>query len=57
MSEQVFNWGKSFSSNPEVVIKAQSAEQIAEILQNKDQYPSPVRAVGSNHSTTKCATA
>ena len=57
MTEQVFNWGRSFSSNPEVVIKAQTADEIAAILKNKDQYPSPVRAVGSNHSTTRCATA
>ena len=57
MTEQVFNWGRSFSSNPEVVIKAQTADEIAAILKNKNQYPSPVRAVGSNHSTTRCATA
>lgn len=57
MAEQMNNWGRSIVSYPEVVVDAQSAEDIIEILINKEKYPSPVRAVGSNHSTTRCATA
>ena len=57
MPEQVNNWGSSIVSYPEVVVVAQSVEDIIEILKDKEKYPSPIRAVGSNHSTTRCATA
>lgn len=57
MTEQVTNWGRSIVSYPEVVIVAKSVEDIIKILKDKKKYPSPVRAVGSNHSTTRCATA
>ena len=32
-------------------------DDIVAVLKNPDQYPSPVRAVGSNHSTSPCGTA
>lgn len=57
MTEQVNNWEQSIVSYPEVVVAARSVEDIIEILKNKGKYPSPVRAIGSNHSTTRCGTA
>lgn len=57
MPEQVYNWGRSIVSYPEVVVVAHSVNDIIEILQDTKKYPSPIRAVGSNHSTTRCATA
>jgi len=34
-----------------VVVEASSVDDIVKILKDPDHYPSPVRAVGSNHST------
>lgn len=56
-STEIHNWGKDIYSYPEVVVTPESVEQIIEIMKDKEKYPSPVRAVGSNHSTTHCAVA
>ncbi len=57
MAVEVTNWGRSIVSHPEVVIQVQSVDEIAGILRNEEKYPSPVRAIGSNHSTTQCGVA
>ena len=44
-------------SNPAVVVEAASVDDIVAVLKNPGKYPSPVRAVGSNHSTTPCGAA
>jgi FAD/FMN-containing dehydrogenase len=51
------NWFGDIVSHPQVVADAHSVQDIVNILKSPDQYPAPVRAVGSNHSTTACATA
>ncbi len=51
------NWFGDFPSKPHVVVKPTTVEEIVEVLRNPDKYPSPIRAVGSNHSTTGCAVA
>jgi FAD/FMN-containing dehydrogenase len=51
------NWFGDFPSKPHVVVKPNTVEEIVEILRSPDKYPSPIRAVGSNHSTTRCAIA
>ena len=53
----VTNWFGDIVSHPQVVVDANSVQDIIHILTNPGQYPSPVRAVGSNHSTTACGTA
>ena len=53
----VTNWFGDLVSHPKVVAEATSAEDIAAILKNSSQYPSPVRAIGSNHSTERCGVA
>ena len=53
----VSNWFGDIVSHPQVVVEANSVEDVANILKNPDQYPSPVRAIGSNHSTSACGTA
>lgn len=53
----VTNWFGNIVSHPSVVVEATSAEQIAAILKDPTTYPSPVRAVGSNHSTAPCGIA
>lgn len=53
----VQNWFGSVTSSPHTVVEVTSVEQIVSIMKDADRYPAPVRAVGSNHSTTPCGTA
>jgi FAD binding domain/D-arabinono-1,4-lactone oxidase len=53
----VTNWFGDITSNPAVVVQAASIDDIVAVLKNPDGYPSPVRAVGSNHSTSACGAA
>jgi FAD/FMN-containing dehydrogenase len=53
----VTNWFGDLVSNPTVVVEANSTDDIIAILRDPAQYPSPVRAVGSNHSTSPCGVA
>ncbi len=53
----VSNWFGNVISHPQVVVDANSMADIAAILKDRDKYPSPLRAVGSNHSTTDCGVA
>ncbi len=48
----VTNWFGDLTSHPRVVVEATSVDDIVKILKDPDRYPSPVRAVGSNHSTS-----
>ena len=57
MSNSVTNWFGNITSNPAIVVEAASVDDIVAVLKNPAQYPSPVRAVGSNHSTSPCGTA
>jgi FAD/FMN-containing dehydrogenase len=54
---QVTNWFGSVVSHPAVIVEVESVEEIIAILKDRERYPSPVRAVGSNHSTTPCGVA
>ena len=47
----ITNWFGDVTSHPRVVVEAASVDDIVKILKDPDHYPSPVRAVGSNHST------
>src|SRR5579864_2529868 len=53
----VTNWFGDLVSHPKVVVEAQTVQDIIDVLKNPDQYPSPLRAVGSNHSTAPCGVA
>lgn len=55
--QQVRNWFGSIVSFPNVVTEAENVQDIIAIVQDTEKYPSPVRAVGSNHSTTPCGVA
>ncbi len=54
---EVRNWFGSIMSSPRVIVEAESVDEIVAILKDHERYPSPVRAVGSNHSTTPCGVA
>src|SRR6202050_3757011 len=51
----VTNWFGDLVSHAQAVVEATSADDVVNVLKNSAQYPSPVRAVGSNHSTAPCA--
>ena len=53
----VTNWFGDIVTHPQVVVEAASVDDIVSVLKNPNQYPSPVRAVGSYHSTSPCGSA
>ncbi|MGE0600793.1 MAG: FAD-binding protein [Dehalococcoidia bacterium] len=53
----VRNWGGDVISWPQVRVDAHSVDDLVRIMKDTEAYPSPVRAVGSNHSTSECGTA
>ena len=53
----VTNWFGNIVSHPSVIVDANSVEDILAVMKDPTKYPSPVRAVGSNHSTTPCGVA
>lgn len=44
------NWNNSVLSTPQLVVSPENEHELSEIVQDKDKYPSPVRAGGSFHS-------
>ena len=54
MATVVTNWFGDLASHPKVVVDIHTVDDIVNALRNPAQYPSPVRAIGSNHSTTRC---
>lgn len=61
MNEQigpkVSNWFGDIHTEPRVVVKPTSVEEIIAVVKNPARYPSPIRPVGSNHSVTRCTVA
>lgn len=54
---EMVNWFGDISWRAAAVVKVRSVADIVEVLQDPERYPAPLRAVGSNHSTTQCAVA
>lgn len=53
----VTNWFGNIVSHPAVIVDANSVDDIVAVMKDPVKYPSPVRAVGSNHSTAPCGAA
>ena len=53
----VTNWFGDLVSHPQVVVDAASVNDIVAILKDPERFPSPVRAIGSYHSTAPCGSA
>jgi FAD/FMN-containing dehydrogenase len=51
------NWFGDIVSHPQAVAQADSVDDIVAIIQDPAKYPSPIRAIGSNHSTSSCGVA
>jgi FAD/FMN-containing dehydrogenase len=54
---EVTNWFGDLVSHPRVIVDAHALDDIIAVLRDPAKYPSPVRAVGSNHSTAPCGVA
>ncbi|MBK8259663.1 MAG: FAD-binding oxidoreductase [Polyangiaceae bacterium] len=54
---EVVSWDGSVVSHPVEVVTPKTVEDIVAVMKDKKRYPSPVRAVGSNHSATTVAIA
>ncbi|MEO5894579.1 MAG: FAD-dependent oxidoreductase [Vicinamibacterales bacterium] len=55
MSTAIQNFDGSIVTTPQQVARPKTVEDIQSILKQQDRHPSPVRAMGSNHSLTPCA--
>lgn len=53
----VSNWFGNVISHPAVIVDAYHVEDIVAVMKDPAKYPSPVRAVGSNHSNPPCGVA
>ena len=54
---EVTNWFGDVVSHPKVIVDANSVDDIVAVMTDPAKYPAPVRAIGSNHSTSPCGVA
>ena len=55
MANHVVNYDGSITASPQQLVYPEKVEDIQAVLRNTARYPSPVRAMGSYHSLTPCA--
>lgn len=55
MPTTITNYDGSISTTPQKVVKPTTVEEIQAVLSQPNSFPSPVRAMGSYHSLTPCA--
>jgi FAD/FMN-containing dehydrogenase len=55
MSNSVVNYDGSITASPQQLVYPETVEDIQAVLRDPARYPSPVRAMGSYHSLTPCA--
>ena len=54
---ETHNWFGDIRASPTIVARPTSEEELIAIVRETGKFPSPVRAAGSNHSTTRCVVA
>src|SRR5215203_64512 len=55
VSTSITNYDGGITTTPQQHTHPKTVQELQEILRDKHKYPSPVRAMGSNHSLTPCA--
>ncbi len=55
MTTSITNYDGGIVTTPKAHVHPTSVEELQDILRQPDRHPSPVRAMGSNHSLTPCA--
>jgi hypothetical protein len=51
---EAHNWFGDIRFHPRVLVRPTGEAELISIVKDKTNFPSPVRAAGSNHSTTRC---
>lgn len=54
---EVRNWFGCVVQHPAVVVYPETIHDIVVIMRDRERYPSPVRAIGANHSVSACGVA
>ncbi len=55
MPSSVVNYDGSITATPQQLVYPETVEELRAVLRDPARYPSPVRALGSYHSLTPCA--
>ena len=55
MSTTITNYDGGIVTTPQQHVHPRTVQELQDILRDRQKYPSPVRAMGSNHSLTPCA--
>ena len=55
MPDPIVNYDGSITTSPRQLVYPETVEEIQSVLRDSARYPSPVRAMGSYHSLTPCA--
>lgn len=55
MSNKIVNYDGSITATPQQLVSPRTVEEIQAVLRDSVRYPGPVRAKGSYHSLTPCA--
>jgi FAD/FMN-containing dehydrogenase len=55
MPDPIVNYDGSITTSPKQLIYPETVEEIQSVLRDHARFPSPVRAMGSYHSLTPCA--
>jgi hypothetical protein len=55
MTHRISNYDGGITTSPSQLVYAETIAQIQSVLKDADRFPSPVRAMGSYHSLTPCA--
>jgi UDP-N-acetylenolpyruvoylglucosamine reductase len=55
VSTTITNYDGGIVTTPQQHVHPKSVQELQEILRDRQKYPGPVRAMGSNHSLTPCA--
>jgi FAD/FMN-containing dehydrogenase len=55
VSTTITNYDGSITTTPQQHVHPTSVAELQEILRDRQKYPGPIRAMGSNHSLTPCA--
>jgi short-subunit dehydrogenase len=52
---EVPNWENGVTYRPETIVRPETIDDIVRVVSDKENYPSPVRAVGVLHSPARCS--
>ena len=56
MPDTLVNYDGSIRTSPQQLVYPETVADIQRVVRDRSRYPSPVRAMGSHHSLTPCAT-